>query len=151
MGSLIQQYQLQEADFRNERLADHPNDLKGNNDLLSITRPDVIKQIQLDYLKSGSDIIETNTFSANALSQADYALESWVYDINFQSAKIAKEAVLEFQKTDPSSPRFVAGALGPTNRTASLSPVLLRQSTPQTRSKSRRSSVGLPSRPHRWV
>ncbi len=122
MGSLIQQYQLQEADFRNERLADHPNDLKGNNDLLSITRPDVIKQIHLDYLKSGSDIIETNTFSANALSQADYALESWVYDINFQSAKIAKEAVLEFQKTDPSSPRFVAGALGPTNRTASLSP-----------------------------
>lgn len=122
MGSLIQQYQLQEADFRNERLTDHPNDLKGNNDLLSITRPDVIKQIHLDYLKSGSDIIETNTFSANALSQADYALESWVYDINFQSAKIAKEAVLEFQKTDPSSPRFVAGALGPTNRTASLSP-----------------------------
>lgn len=122
MGSLIQQYQLQEADFRNEQLTDHPNDLKGNNDLLSITRPDVIKQIHLDYLKSGSDIIETNTFSANALSQADYALESWVYDINFQSAKIAKEAVLEFQKTDPSSPRFVAGALGPTNRTASLSP-----------------------------
>lgn len=122
MGSLIQQYQLQEADFRNERLTDHPNDLKGNNDLLSITRPDVIKQIHLDYLKAGSDIIETNTFSANTLSQADYALESWVYDINFQSAKIAKEAVLEFQKTDPSSPRFVAGALGPTNRTASLSP-----------------------------
>lgn len=122
MGSLIQQYRLQEADFRNEQLADHPNDLKGNNDLLSITRPDVIKEIHLDYLKAGSDIIETNTFSANALSQADYALENWVYDINFHSAKIAKEAVLEFQKLNPGSQRFVAGALGPTNRTASLSP-----------------------------
>ncbi len=122
MGTMIQGYKLTEQDFRGERLKDHPKDLKGNNDLLSITRPDVIEQIHLKYLEAGSDIIETNTFSATVISQADYGLEDLVYEINFESARIAKKAITEFLKTNPGQRRFVAGALGPTNRTASLSP-----------------------------
>jgi 5-methyltetrahydrofolate--homocysteine methyltransferase len=122
MGTMIQRYQLNEQDFKGRDFADHPNDLKGNNDLLSITRPDVIREIHLAYLEAGSDIIETNTFSGTSIAQADYGLEKAVYDINFASAKVAKEAVAQFMSTNNTTPRFVAGALGPTNRTSSLSP-----------------------------
>jgi 5-methyltetrahydrofolate--homocysteine methyltransferase len=122
MGTMIQRYSLEEADFRGDRFKDHSHPLKGNNDLLSITRPDVIKAIHREYLEAGADIIETNTFSGTWIAQADYKLESAVYDINFQSAKIAKEVAQEYTAKNPDKPRFVAGAMGPTNRTASLSP-----------------------------
>ena len=122
MGSLIQEYKLSESDFRGTILKDHPHDVKGNNELLSLTRPDVIKEIHIAYLEAGSDIIETNTFSATAVAQADYHLSHMAYELNVASAKIAKEACLEFMKLHPERPRFVAGALDPTNRTASLSP-----------------------------
>lgn len=120
MGTMIQRYPLTEADFRGSYFPDSKIPLKGNNDLLSITRPDIIKAIHLEYLNAGADIIETNTFSGTTISQADYELESAVYDINFYSAKIAKEAALEM--STPDKPRFVAGAIGPTNRTCSISP-----------------------------
>ncbi|NOS93712.1 MAG: 5-methyltetrahydrofolate--homocysteine methyltransferase [Cyclobacteriaceae bacterium] len=122
MGTMIQRHKLEESDFRGERFKNHPSPLKGNNDLLSITRPDIIKDIHIQYLEAGADIIETNTFSSTTIAQADYQLEPLAYELNFQSAKIAKEATDEFTKRDPSKPRFVAGALGPTNKTASLSP-----------------------------
>ncbi len=122
MGTMIQRHKLEESDFRGERFKNHPSPLKGNNDLLSITRPDIIKDIHMQYLEAGADIIETNTFSSTTIAQADYQLEPLAYELNFQSAKIAKEAADEFTKRDPSKPRFVAGALGPTNKTASLSP-----------------------------
>jgi 5-methyltetrahydrofolate--homocysteine methyltransferase len=122
MGTMIQPYKLEEADFRGERFKNHSHSLKGNNDILSITRPDVIKEIHRKYLEAGADIIETNTFSATTIAQADYRLEDAVYDINYYSALIAKEVADEFTKKDPSKPRFVAGAMGPTNRVASLSP-----------------------------
>jgi 5-methyltetrahydrofolate--homocysteine methyltransferase len=122
MGTMIQRYTLDENDFRGERFKNHTNPLKGNNDILSITRPDIIKNIHLEYLNAGADILETNTFSANVISQADYQLEDAVYDINFESARIAKEACDEVTKKNPLRPRFVAGSIGPTNRTASISP-----------------------------
>ncbi|MBU2913573.1 MULTISPECIES: homocysteine S-methyltransferase family protein [Reichenbachiella] len=122
MGTMIQRYQLEEKDFRNEELKDHPVPLKGNNDLLSITRPDIIKAICSDYLEAGADIIETNTFGSTWVAQADYQLEDWVYRINYESAKIAKEVTDEFTAKDPSKPRFVVGSMGPTNRLASMSP-----------------------------
>lgn len=122
MGTMIQRYQLQEKDFRGERFATFPHDLKGNNDLLSLTRPDIIKAIHLEYLDAGSDIIETNTFNAQSISLADYKMESLAYELNLESAKIAKSAVTAFMADHPGQPRYVAGALGPTNRTASLSP-----------------------------
>jgi len=122
MGTMIQRHKLEESDFRGERFKNHPSPLKGNNDLLSITRPDIIKDIHMQYLEAGADIIETNTFSSTTIAQADYQLEPLAYELNYQSAKIAKEAADEFTKRDPSKPRFVAGALGPTNKTASLSP-----------------------------
>ena len=122
MGTMIQQYSLEEKDFRNESLSKTKSELKGNNDLLSITRPDVIKEIHLKYLKAGSDIIGTNTFSATSIAQADYGLESLAYEINFQSAKIAKEVCDDFMKDHPERFCFVAGSIGPTNRTASISP-----------------------------
>lgn len=122
MGTMIQRYKLEESDFRGERFKKHPHPLKGNNDLLSITRPDIIKEIHKQYLEAGSDIIETNTFSSTTIAQADYGLESLAYELNYQSAKIAKEVADEFTKREPSRPRFVAGALGPTNKTASISP-----------------------------
>jgi 5-methyltetrahydrofolate--homocysteine methyltransferase len=122
MGTMIQRFTLSENDFRGERFKDHPSDLKGNNDLLSITKPEIIKNIHLEYLAAGSDIIETNTFNANALNQAEYNLPEVVYDLNLQAAKLAKEACIEFTKKTPDKPRFVAGALGPTNKTLSLSP-----------------------------
>ncbi len=122
MGTMIQRHKLEESDFRGERFKNHPSPLKGNNDLLSIIRPDIIKDIHMQYLEAGADIIETNTFSSTTIAQADYQLEPLAYELNYQSAKIAKEAADEFTKRDPSKPRFVAGALGPTNKTASLSP-----------------------------
>lgn len=122
MGTMIQRYKLEEEDFRGERFKNHAHPLKGNNDLLSITRPDIIKEIHKQYLEAGSDIIETNTFSSTTIAQADYGLESLAYELNYQSAKIAKEVADEFTKREPSRPRFVAGALGPTNKTASISP-----------------------------
>ena len=120
MGTMIQRYNLSEDDFRGQIFKNHTHDLKGNNDLLSITRPDIIKAIHKEYLDAGADIIETNTFSGTTIAQADYSLESTVYELNFQSAKIAKEVAAECS-TDK-KPRFVAGAIGPTNRTASISP-----------------------------
>ncbi len=122
MGTMIQRYKLEEKDFRGERFADFPHDLKGNNDLLSLTQPQIIAEIHEEYLEAGSDIIETNTFSGNKFSMADYHMEDLVYEINQESARIAKEAAIKFTERDPSKPRFVAGALGPTNKTASLSP-----------------------------
>lgn len=119
---MIQRHKLEEADFRNEDLKDHPKSLKGNNDLLSITRPDIIKEIHHEYFKAGADIAETNTFSSTTIAQADYGLEDFVYDINYQSAKIACEVAAEFTANEPQKPRFVVGSMGPTNRTASLSP-----------------------------
>lgn len=122
MGTMIQRHTLEEADFRGDRFKNHSHPLKGNNDLLSITRPDIIKDIHRQYLEAGADIIETNTFSGTTIAQADYHLEEFVYELNFQSAKIAKEVAAEFTKNEPHKPRFVAGAMGPTNKTASLSP-----------------------------
>jgi 5-methyltetrahydrofolate--homocysteine methyltransferase len=122
MGTMIQRHKLEEEDFRGQRFKDHSHPLKGNNDLLSITRPDIIKDIHRQYFEAGADIIETNTFSGTSIAQADYALESVVYELNFQSAKIAKEVADEFTKKEPDKPRFVAGSMGPTNKTASLSP-----------------------------
>lgn len=122
MGTMIQRYTLTEDDFRGERFKNHPCALKGNNDLLSITRPDIIQQIHREYLEAGADILETNTFSSTTIAQADYQLEELAYELNFESAKIAKEVAQEFTLKNPNKPRFVAGSVGPTNRTASLSP-----------------------------
>lgn len=122
MGTMIQRYKLSEEDFRTTELENHPKPLKGNNDLLSLSRPDIIKAIHAAYLEVGADIIETNTFSGTTIAQADYGLERLAYKINFESAKIAKEVALEFSQKTPDKPRFVAGAVGPTNRTASISP-----------------------------
>jgi 5-methyltetrahydrofolate--homocysteine methyltransferase len=120
MGSMIQQYQLEEKDFRGDRFKTHPNDLKGNNEMLSITRPDIIEAIHLAYLDAGCDIIETNTFGATLIAQADYHMEHLAYEQNVASARVAKIAC--DKRSTPDKPRFVAGALGPTNKTASLSP-----------------------------
>ncbi len=122
MGTMIQKYKLDENDFRGERFNDHPGELQGNNDLLSLTRPDVIQEIHRAYLDAGADIIETNTFSGTSIAQADYKMEDLAYELNVESAKLAKEVAEEFTKKNPDKPRFVAGALGPTNKTASLSP-----------------------------
>jgi 5-methyltetrahydrofolate--homocysteine methyltransferase len=122
MGTMIQQYELDEADFRGERFADHLVSLKGNNDLLSVTQPETIEAIYRAYLEAGADIIETNTFNGNAISQSDYATESAVRDINYEAASIARKVADEITARDPARPRFVAGSIGPTNRTASISP-----------------------------
>ena len=122
MGTMIQDYKFSESDYRGARFKDHPCSVKGNNDLLSLTQPEAIKSIHEKYLKVGSDIIETNTFSSTSVGMADYSMESIVYDINYESAKIAKEAALKYSKITPEKPRFVAGSIGPTNRTASMSP-----------------------------
>lgn len=122
MGTMIQQHKLEEEDFRGQEYKDHSMSLKGNNDLLSITQPEIIKDIHAKYFEAGADIAETNTFSSNKLAQADYGLESEVYKMNIASAKIAKEVADEFTAKEPEKPRFVAGSIGPTNRTASLSP-----------------------------
>ncbi len=122
MGTMIQRYNLSEEDFRGERFRDHPSDLKGNNDLLNLTRPDVIKAIHKEYLDAGADIIETNTFSTQVISLADYHMEHLAYEMSYEGARIAREVIDEYNKITPEKPRFVAGAIGPTNRTASLSP-----------------------------
>lgn len=122
MGTMIQRYQLQEEDYRGEKFKNHLYPLKGNNDLLSITRPDIIKEIHRQYFEAGADIVETNTFSGTTIAQADYHLKDAVYDINFQSARIAREVADEITAREPHKPRFVAGAMGPTNRTCSISP-----------------------------
>ena len=122
MGTMIQRHKLTEEDFRGEQFKDHHMPLKGNNDLLSITRPDIIKEIHAAYYEAGSDIVETNTFSGTTIAQADYGLEDAVYQINYESAKIAKEVASEFTNNNPEKPRYVAGSIGPTNRTASMSP-----------------------------
>ncbi|MGM9477604.1 methionine synthase [Pedobacter sp. GSP4] len=122
MGTMIQRYTLTEEDFRGERFKNHPCDVKGNNDLLNITRPDIIKTIHLEYLASGADIIETNTFSTQRISMADYQMEDLSYEMSFEGARVAKEAVNEFMAANPDRKCFVAGAIGPTNRTLSMSP-----------------------------
>ncbi len=122
MGTMIQQHRLTESDFRGTRFADHPCDVKGNNDLLVLTQPDLIYSIHHDYLEAGADLIETNTFNANAISMADYRMEGLVYDLNRAGAEVARKAADAATARDPSRPRVVAGAVGPTNRTASMSP-----------------------------
>ena len=122
MGTMIQRHALEEEDFRKGWFEDHPKPLKGNNDLLSLTRPEIIKDIHRQYFAAGADIAETNTFSGTWIAQADYDLEKAVYDINFHSARIAREVADEFTVNEPNKPRFVAGSIGPTNRTASISP-----------------------------
>ena len=122
MGTMIQDCKFSEDDYRGSRFKDHVCSVKGNNDLLSLTQPEAIKAIHEKYLEVGADIIETNTFSSTSIGMADYSMESIVYDINFESAKIAKEAALKYSKITPEKPRFVAGSIGPTNRTASMSP-----------------------------
>jgi 5-methyltetrahydrofolate--homocysteine methyltransferase len=122
MGSLLQEYKLTEEDFRGERFKDSKIDLKGNNDLLSITKPEIIQKIHELYLDAGADLIETNTFNANRISQADYGLEELSYELNLESAKIALKAAEKYTKLTPNKPRFVVGSIGPTNKTASMSP-----------------------------
>ncbi len=122
MGTMIQRFNLAEADFRGKRFKDYPIDLKGNNDLLSITRPDIIQSIHEEYLEAGADIIETNTFNSTAISLADYKMEEYAYEFNLASAKIAKIATEKYTKLNPGKPRFVAGAMGPMNKTTSMSP-----------------------------
>lgn len=122
MGTMIQRYQLSEADFRAARFAKHPTDLKGNNDLLCLTRPDVIAEIHRAYLQAGADIIETNTFNSTSVSQADYQMQELAYELNYEAARIARIQTDEFTALNPLKPRFVAGALGPTNQTCSISP-----------------------------
>jgi 5-methyltetrahydrofolate--homocysteine methyltransferase len=122
MGSLIQEYKLSDADYRGEKFKDFPHEVKGNNDMLSITRPEVIKEIHAKYFEAGADIAETNTFSGTSIAMADYHMEDYVYELNYKSAKIAREVADEFTAKDPSKPRYVTGSIGPTNRTLSLSP-----------------------------
>ncbi len=122
MGSLIQEYKLSDADYRGEKFKDFPHEVKGNNDMLSITKPEVIKEIHAKYFEAGADIAETNTFSGTSIAMADYHMEDYVYELNYQSAKIAREVADEYTAKNPAKPRFVAGSIGPTNRTLSLSP-----------------------------
>jgi len=122
MGTMIQKHSLSEEDYRGERFADWKQDVKGNNDLLSLTQPDIIKDIHLQYIAAGADLNGTNTFSATTIAQADYGMEDLAYEINYESAKIARAACDEWEASHPGDVRFVNGAIGPTNRTASISP-----------------------------
>jgi 5-methyltetrahydrofolate--homocysteine methyltransferase len=122
MGTMIQNFQLEENDFRGSRFKDHPCSLKGNNDLLSLTQPEIIKKIHKTYLEAGADLIETNTFSSTSIGMADYQMEDLAYELNYESAKIAKEVADEFTAKTPHQKRYVAGSIGPTNKTASMSP-----------------------------
>lgn len=122
MGTMIQKYNLQEEDYRGEKFKDVGILQKGNNDLLNLTRPNIIKDIHEEYLNVGADIIETNTFNGTRISQGDYGLEDYVYEINFNAARIAKQAAERYTELNPNKPRYVAGAMGPTNKTASMSP-----------------------------
>jgi 5-methyltetrahydrofolate--homocysteine methyltransferase len=122
MGTMLQEYDFSEEDFRGKRFKDYPSSLKGNNDLLSITQPEAIAEIHSKYFQAGADIVETNTFSGTTIAMSDYNMENLVYELNYESAKIAKRVADEFTKVNPEKPRFVAGSIGPTNKTASLSP-----------------------------
>lgn len=122
MGTMLQRYNFSEEDFRGERFKDFTHSLKGNNDLLSITQPEAIRDVHAKYFEAGADIIETNTFSSTTIGMADYHLEDIIYELNFESARIAREVANEFTAKNPNKPRFVAGSIGPTNRTASMSP-----------------------------
>ena len=122
MGTMIQRHKLEEADYRGQRFADWPTDLKGNNDLLCLTQPQIIEGIHRQYLEAGADIIETNTFNSQRVSLADYQMESLAYEINYEAARIARKAADDYTAKDPSKPRWVAGAIGPMNKTLSLSP-----------------------------
>lgn len=122
MGTMIQRHKFSEADYRGTRFATHADDVQGNNDILSLSQPDIIRDIHSAYLESGSDIVETNTFSSTTIAQADYAMENLAYELNVEGARLAREACDAFEAKDPSRPRYVAGAIGPTNRTASISP-----------------------------
>ena len=122
MGTMIQRYKLNEAEYRGTRFADWPSDLRGNNDLLTLTNPDVIGEIHAEYLKAGADILETNTFNSTTISMADYGMQSLAYELNLEGAKLARKVADDFSATTPIQPRFVAGVLGPMNRTLSLSP-----------------------------
>jgi 5-methyltetrahydrofolate--homocysteine methyltransferase len=122
MGTMLQRYNFSEEDFRGEQFKDFPHSLKGNNDLLSLTQPQAIKDVHALYFEAGADIVETNTFSGTTIGMADYHLEEYVYQLNYESAKIAREVADEFTARNPEKQRFVAGSIGPTNRTASMSP-----------------------------
>jgi len=122
MGTMIQRHKFSEEDYRGERFKDYSQPLQGNNDLLSITQPEAILDIHRKYFEAGADIAETNTFSSTSIAMADYAMEDLVYELNFESAKLARQAADEFTAKNPNKPRFVAGSMGPTNRTASMSP-----------------------------
>ncbi len=122
MGTMLQRHKFTEEDFRGEQFKDWPVPVQGNNDLLSITQPEAIKEVHRLYFEAGADIVETNTFSGTTIAMADYEMEELVYELNYQSAKIAKEVANEFTAKEPHKPRFVAGSIGPTNRTASMSP-----------------------------
>jgi len=122
MGTMLQAYKFTEDDYRGDRFKDYPSSLKGNNDLLSLTQPEAIAEVHRKYFEAGADIVETNTFSGTSIAMADYNMENLVYELNYESAKIAKRVADEFTKANPSHPRFVAGSIGPTNKTASLSP-----------------------------
>ncbi len=122
MGTMIQRHNFSEEDYRGEQFKDFHTTVKGNNDMLSITQPEAIKEIHRKYFNAGADIVETNTFSSTTIGMADYDMEDWVYQLNYESAKIAKEVAEEYKISEPNKPRFVAGSIGPTNRTASMSP-----------------------------
>lgn len=122
MGTMIQRHKLEEDDYRGDRFCDWPSDVKGNNDLLVLSQPDIIKDIHCQYLEAGADILETNTFNATSISMADYDMQEFVREINIEAARLAKLAADEYTAKNPEKPRFVAGVLGPTNRTASISP-----------------------------
>lgn len=122
MGTMLQRHNFTEEDFRGERFKDFPHPLKGNNDLLSLTQPEAIKDVHRQYFAAGADIVETNTFSGTTIGMADYHMEDLVYELNYESARLAKEVANEFTAANPDKPRFVAGSIGPTNRTASMSP-----------------------------
>ena len=122
MGTMLQDYDFSEEDYRGERFKDYPSSLKGNNDLLSLTQPEAIAEIHHKYFEAGADIVETNTFSGTSIAMADYDMENLVYELNYESAQIAKRVANEFTASEPHKPRFVAGSIGPTNKTASLSP-----------------------------
>lgn len=122
MGTMLQEYKFTEEDFRGERFADFKVPLQGNNDLLSLTQPEAVKDVHKKYFEAGADIVETNTFSSTTIAMADYEMEDLVYELNYESAKIAKQVADEMTAKEPHKPRFVAGAMGPTNRTASMSP-----------------------------
>lgn len=122
MGTMLQRYKFEEEDYRGERFKDWKSPVKGNNDLLSLTQPQAIEEVHRQYLEAGADILETNTFSGTTIAMADYHMEELVYELNYESAKIARKVCDEFTAQNPDKPRFVAGSIGPTNKTASLSP-----------------------------